>query len=140
MAGRSPAECQAMRDYGMNLGIAFQISDDVLDYAAVGKRLGKSLGDDFKEGKMTLPVIRAIAKASSAERKFWNRCLSDLEQSDKDFREACALLNKHGTLNDSLVEARRYAELGIKALSAVPDHPLRQHLEDLMIFAVERDY
>jgi octaprenyl-diphosphate synthase len=140
VAGRSAAECKAMRDYGMNLGIAFQISDDVLDYVAVRERLGKSLGDDFKEGKMTLPVIRAIAKAGPAEKKFWNRCLSDLDQSDKDFKEAVALLHRHNTLEDSLIEARRYAELGIKALSVVPAHPLRRHLEDLMVFAVERDY
>ena len=140
VAGRYPVECAAMRDYGMNLGIAFQISDDVLDYAATGKRLGKSLGDDFKEGKMTLPVIRAIAKASPAERKFWNRCIGKLDQSDKDFKEALALLHKHNTLKDSLVEARRYADMGIKALAVVPDAPLRRHLEDLIIFAVERDY
>jgi len=140
VAGRSAAECQAMRDYGMNLGIAFQISDDVLDYVATGKRLGKSLGDDFKEGKMTLPVIRAIAKATPAEKKFWNRCLSDLDQSDKDFKEAVALLHKHDVLKDSLDEARRYAGQGIRALSVVPDSPLRQSLEELMVFAVERDY
>lgn len=140
VAGRSAAECKAMRDYGMNLGIAFQISDDVLDYAAVRERLGKSLGDDFKEGKMTLPVIRAIAKATPAEKKFWERCLGDLDQSDKDFGEAVALLQKQGALNDSLTEARRYAELGVKALSAMPSHPLRQNLEDLIAFAVERDY
>ena len=140
VAGRSAAECAAMREYGMSLGMAFQISDDVLDYVAVGKRLGKSLGDDFKEGKMTLPVIRAIAKADGAEKKFWKRCLGNLEQSDKDFKEAVALLQKHNTLADSLDEARRYAEQGIKALSVVPGSPLRQHLEDLMVFAVERDY
>lgn len=140
VAGRSAAECKAMRDYGMNLGIAFQISDDVLDYTAERERLGKSLGDDFKEGKMTLPVIRALAKADRTEKKFWQRCLSDLDQSDKDFKEAVALLHKHDTLNDSLDEARRYAEQGIQALAALPKHPLREHLKDLIIFAVERDY
>ena len=140
VAGRSAAECKALRDYGMNLGIAFQISDDVLDYTAQRERLGKSLGDDFKEGKMTLPVIRAIARANAAEKKFWKRCISDLDQSGKDFKEALALLHKHDTLNDSLKEARKYAEQGIQALAAVPKHPLREHLNDLIIFAVERDY
>ena len=140
VAGRPAAECKAMRDYGMNLGTAFQISDDVLDYTAERERLGKSLGDDFKEGKMTLPVIRAIAKATPAEKKFWERCLSDLDQSDKDFKEALGLLHKHDTLNDSLAEARRYAEQGIQALAAVPKHPLCEHLKDLIIFAVDRDY
>jgi octaprenyl-diphosphate synthase len=140
VAGRSAAECAAMRDYGMNLGMAFQISDDVLDYVAEGERLGKSLGDDFREGKMTLPVIRAIAAATPAEKKFWNRCLSALEQSADDFAEALALLKKRGALNASLAEARRYAAKGIEALAAVPESPLRQRLEDLIVFAVERDY
>ena len=140
VAGRSAAECAAMRDYGMNLGTAFQISDDVLDYTAERERLGKSLGDDFKEGKMTLPVIRALAKASPAEKKFWDRCLGDLDQSDKDFKEALSLLHKHDTLKDSLAEAKKYAEMGTRALAVVPKSPLRGQLEDLIVFAVERDY
>jgi octaprenyl-diphosphate synthase len=140
VAGRSAAECRAMRDYGMNLGIAFQISDDVLDYAASEKRLGKSVGDDFKEGKMTLPVIKSLAKADAAEKKFWSRCMRDLEQNNGDFKEAQTFLHKHKALDASLAEARRYADLGIKALAGVPAHPLRQHLQDLIIFAVERDY
>lgn len=140
VAGRSAPECKAMRDYGMSLGIAFQISDDVLDYTAQRERLGKSLGDDFKEGKMTLPVIRAIAKASPAEKKFWQRCLAALDQSDNDFHEALALLHKHDTLKASLDEAQKYAEQGIQALTAMPQHPLAEHLKDLIIFAVERDY
>ena len=140
VAGRTPAECQAMRDYGMYLGIAFQISDDVLDYAASEKRLGKSVGDDFKEGKMTLPVIHAIARANSAEKEFWSRCLADLQQKDGDLQEALATLKKHNALESALTEARKYAALGIKALSALPDHPLRRHLADLIVFAVERDY
>ncbi|MFH1157489.1 MAG: polyprenyl synthetase family protein [Pseudomonadota bacterium] len=140
VAGGSPSECMAMRDYGMNLGIAFQISDDILDYSSSGTRLGKSVGDDFKEGKMTLPVIRAVAKADAAERRFWNRCMTDLRQEDGDFQEALALLRKHDALNSSLSEAGRYAELGKKALAGVPDHPLRGHFGGLIVFAVERDY
>ena len=91
VAGRPAAECRALRDYGMNLGIAFQIADDVLDYAASEKRLGKSVGDDFREGKVTLPVIQAIAKASAAEREFWNRCLADLRQKEGDLQEAFSI-------------------------------------------------
>jgi octaprenyl-diphosphate synthase len=140
VAERTPAECKAMRDYGMYLGIAFQISDDVLDYAASEKRLGKSIGDDFKEGKMTLPVIHAIARADGAEKEFWSRCLAELQQKDGDLQEALATLKKHNALESALAEARKYAALGIKALSALPDHPLRQHLTDLIVFAVERDY
>ena len=75
VAGRAPAECLTMREYGMCLGVAFQISDDVLDYAASEERLGKSIGDDFREGKMTLPVIKALEGATPGERKFWHRCI-----------------------------------------------------------------
>lgn len=140
VAGRSAAEVAAMRDYGMNLGIAFQISDDVLDYVAQHERLGKNLGDDFKEGKMTLPVIRAIEKATPAEKKFWQRCLGDLEQTDRDLKDAVTLMVKHNTLDGSLAEARQYAEKGIRALAIVPAGPLRQYLEQLIAFAVDRDY
>ncbi len=140
VAERSAEECAALRSYGMNLGMAFQIADDVLDYTAKRERLGKSLGDDFKEGKMTLPVIRAIARADADEKKFWNRCLGEMEQSDADFDRACAILARHGALEESLVEARRYAGQGIDALGAVEDSPLRRHLEDLVVFAVDRDY
>lgn len=140
VAGRPASECAAMRDYGMNLGIAFQIADDVLDYTAQRERLGKSLGDDFKEGKMTLPVIRAIAGANAAEKKFWQRCLSDLDQTDKDFTEALSMLDKHGAIEASLAEARKYAEKGIQSLAAMPKHPLRESLKSLIDFAVERDY
>lgn len=140
VAGGSSSECQAMRDYGMNLGIAFQISDDVLDYASSEKSIGKSVGDDFKEGKITLPVIRAVAEANADERRFWNSCMTDLRQKDGDFQEALALIEKHDALKNSLDEARCYAELGKKALAGVPDHPLRRHLGDLIVFAVEREY
>jgi len=140
VAGVGPAECRAMRDYGMYLGIAFQISDDVLDYTSVETRLGKSVGDDFKEGKMTLPVIRAIAQSTPSEMSFWARCLADLRQKDGDLQEAFSLLKRHGALESSLAEARRYSDLGIKSLAALPDHPLRQHLQELIVFAVERDY
>lgn len=140
VAGRPAAECQAMRDYGMNLGIAFQISDDVLDYAASAERLGKSVGDDFKEGKMTLPVLKAYAQGTAEEKKFWQRCLGDVQQKEDDLRQAQALLEKYGALDSALAEARDYAALGKKALMAVPAHPLRECLGDLMTFAVERDY
>jgi octaprenyl-diphosphate synthase len=139
VAGRSEAECAALRDYGMALGIGFQISDDVLDYAASEARLGKSLGDDFREGKMTLPVIKAIAKATSAERTFWARVMEG-EQDENDFTEAVGLLKKHKALDTALTEARAHAETGRKALSVLPDSPIRQELLDLITFAVERDY
>ena len=140
VANRSAAECQAMRDYGMYLGIAFQISDDVLDYAASEKKLGKSLGDDFKEGKLTLPVIKAIALADENEKAFWNKCLSLLDQQEGDFQKAVSILEKYNTLKDSIADAEKYALLGMQTLQALPDNELRECLSELIVFAAKRSY
>ena len=140
IAGRSAAECMTMREYGMCLGVAFQISDDVLDYAASEDRLGKSLGDDFREGKMTLPVIKAIQNATPAERRFWHRCLTDLNQDEGDFKEALRLLEAYNGLGQSLDIARQFAARGRQLLKDLPSHPLSGDLAELITFAVERDY
>lgn len=140
VADRPANECAAMRDYGMYLGIAFQISDDVLDYAASEERMGKSVGDDFREGKMTLPVLKALSKANAAEKAFWQRTMADGNQSKEDLAEAQALLKKHKVLAESLATARDYAAKGKKCLEKLPGHPIRQDLAELIDFAVERDY
>ena len=140
IAGRSKGECMTMREYGMCLGVAFQISDDVLDYAASEERLGKSLGDDFREGKMTLPVIKALQHATPGERRFWHRCLTDLKQEDGDFKESLRLLEAHNSLSQSLETARQFAARGRQLVKDLPAHPLRSELSELITFAVERDY
>jgi octaprenyl-diphosphate synthase len=140
VADRPAGECAAMRDYGMYLGIAFQISDDVLDYAAAEERLGKSVGDDFREGKMTLPVLKALSKATPAEKQFWQRTMGDLDQTDEDLAEAQTLLKKYKTLPESLAAARDFAAKGKRCLDKLPGHPLRQDMAELIDFAVERDY
>jgi octaprenyl-diphosphate synthase len=140
VAGRPPEECRAMRDYGMALGVAFQISDDVLDYASSSQSMGKSPGDDFREGKMTLPVIKAIAKAPPAERKFWSRCMSrDGWRQEEDFSEALSLLRAHDTLESSLADARAYVDIGKKAIETLPRHPIKNDLIGLLDFTVERE-
>ncbi|MEZ0226575.1 MAG: polyprenyl synthetase family protein [Alphaproteobacteria bacterium] len=140
VAGRSSGECKTIREYGQCLGIAFQISDDVLDYAASEERLGKSLGDDFREGKMTLPVIKALQHATPGERKFWHRCMTDLDQKEGDFKEAKRLFIAHNALGQSLDLARQFAARGRQLLNDLPTHPLRNDLAELITFAVERDY
>ena len=94
----------------MALGIAFQITDDALDYAASSEDIGKAVGDDFKEGKITLPVILAWEDGDDAERGFWQRCLQEGEISDSDLEDALAILNKHSAITRSLAEARQHAE------------------------------
>lgn len=141
VADRSEKECQAMRDYGMNLGVAFQISDDVLDYQASEKTLGKSLGDDFKEGKMTLPVIYALQQGTETDRAFFARVFSaDAVQREEDFNQACEILSKTGALEKSIAAAWAYAEAGKKALVDLPPSPIKTYLLDLLDFAVARDH
>ncbi len=140
VAARPTAEIDALRSYGHNLGIAFQIIDDVLDYSAEQARLGKSVGDDFKEGKMTLPVILAIARADSSERAFWQRCLGDLQQQEGDFAEAQKLLAKHGCLADCVARAKHYAAIAHDALGLFADSPIKQALLATIDFTVTRDF
>ena len=137
-AGRDAA--QAMCEYGMNLGIAFQIADDVLDYAADAEKLGKAVGDDFREGKMTAPVILALQKANADERSFWIRTMSAREQEDSDLVRAQSILTRHGALDGGLALARDYAAKAREALAEAPDSPLRAALDALALYAVEREF
>lgn len=140
IAGRPADQCRAMRDYGMYLGIAFQISDDVLDYASTDARIGKSPGDDFKEGKMTLPVILALEAADAEERAFWQRTLADLDQREGDLETARQILARHNALEGALDIARAQAALGRQSLASLPQSTISTDMADLIDFAVERDY
>jgi len=106
IAGRPRAECDALESYGMNLGIAFQLVDDALDYSAKQVELGKTIGDDFREGKLTLPVILAFMRGDESERTFWRRVLEDQDQRDGDLDDAVRLMERHGTLAGTLARAR----------------------------------
>ena len=130
----------ALRTYGMNLGIAFQIADDVLDYSALQEKLGKTVGDDFREGKLTLPVILAITRGTETERAFWKRTLETREQHDSDLAEAQRLLAKHKALDDSIARARHYVTIAREALARFPASPLRQALADMADFIVAREF
>ena len=140
VAERPPAEAEALRSYGENLGIAFQLIDDVLDYSAREVVLGKSLGDDFRDGKITLPVVLAFARGSAEERRFWRRTLEQVEQRDGDFAHAIELLHRHGALADSLARAARYGAAARRALEGFPPSAPKQALLDLVDFCIERAY
>lgn len=140
VADRNPAECAAMRDFGIELGIAFQIVDDVLDYSARQARLGKTIGDDFREGKITLPVILAIGRGDADEREFWRRTLEDGDQSDKDLDRAVAILQRHNALADSMAAARAHADAARRAIAQLPASPMRTALEEVVEFVVARDF
>lgn len=138
--GRPASEEEALRTFGLNLGIAFQIADDVLDYAAESSRLGKTVGDDFREGKITLPVILAMHRGSEAERQFWHRTLDQRDQRDGDLTHAQDILHRHNTLRDAIERARHYGAIARDALGLFDDHPVKEALLDIIDFTVERGF
>jgi octaprenyl-diphosphate synthase len=140
VAGRPDAEQRALADYGMNLGIAFQLIDDLLDYSALQAQLGKTVGDDFREGKMSLPVVLAFARANDEEREFWTRTMERLEQEEGDLGQAIALLQKLGVLDETAARARDYAVRAKQALAVFPDGEIRAAMMEAVDFAVDRAY
>jgi octaprenyl-diphosphate synthase len=140
VAGRSAAEEEALDAYGRNLGIAFQLIDDMLDYSALQSELGKTIGDDFRDGKLTLPVVLALRAADEREREFWRRTLEDSEQRDGDLAHAIELMRRHGTLAATLERAREYGETARRALATFRDGPERQALDEVIAFCLERGY
>ena len=129
---------KTMKDYGMALGIAFQITDDALDYHADEGDLGKTVGDDFAEGKTTLPVMMAYHKGDDEEQAFWKRTIADGEIKDDDLAHAQALMQKHGAITGSLAEARRHAEQAEACLAGLPATPARDALIETAAFAASR--
>lgn len=140
VAGRPEAEEQALRDYGMNFGIAFQLVDDILDYSADQQALGKTVGDDFREGKMTLPIVLAFARGDETEKQFWRRCLEDMEQRDGDLEQAIGLLERHGAIAEAKRRAEHYGALAREALAVFPDKPERRALAEVVDFCIQRLY
>ena len=132
-----PAE-EAMDSYGRNLGIAFQLVDDALDYSAAQEQLGKTVGDDFREGKITLPVLLAFARGSEEERVFWRRVLEDRDQTEADLPHAQALMAQHGALADTITRARDYGDAALAALASFPAGPARQALAGIVEFCIAR--
>jgi len=129
---------QALFDYGDALGIAFQIVDDLLDMSGDQNAIGKNVGDDFREKKLTLPLIKAIAKADAEERAFWVRTIEKGRQEDGDLEHAIALLHKHGALEDTRLEALAWADKAVAAIGQLPEHPVRDMLREIAGYVVAR--
>ena len=140
VAEREPSIEERLETFGRNLGIAFQLVDDALDYAADSASMGKNAGDDFREGKLTLPVILAYARGSDDERSFWQRTIARFRQEDSDLAQAIALCRKHGTLTETLDRARHYAARAKDALAGLPDSAARAALFETADFAVSRGF
>jgi octaprenyl-diphosphate synthase len=138
IAGVAEHQVDALRTYGDALGMAFQIVDDLLDYGGSDVAIGKNTGDDFRERKVTLPVIKAVAVASAEERAFWVRVIEKGEQREGDLAQALAIMDGHGAMAAARNEAVMWAARARGALGVLPDVPLRGMLEDLADYVVAR--
>jgi octaprenyl-diphosphate synthase len=138
IANRPAEEQAALRSYGKNLGLAFQLIDDALDYSGDSAQLGKSIGDDFREGKITLPVILSFRRGNDKEREFWNRTIVNGEIGDGDLETAVGLMKKHRSLEATMERARSYGTIAYDALAIFRDCPQKSALEDVITFCVNR--
>jgi octaprenyl-diphosphate synthase len=140
IAGRPKAEQAACRSYGMNLGVAFQLVDDALDYGGKAAKLGKNVGDDFREGKITLPVVLSFRRGSDSERAFWVRALENSEASEQDLETAIGLMTRHRAIEDTIKRADHYGAIAKDALGLFPASPMKQALEEAVEFCISRSY
>ena len=138
VAERSAAEEEALRSFGLNLGIAYQLVDDALDYGALQSDLGKTVGDDFRDGKITLPVVLAFRRGDDEERAFWRRTMEEEEQEDGDFARAMALLTRHDTIADSIERARHYSAMARDALGLFPPSDVKDAFLAVVDFCTDR--
>jgi octaprenyl-diphosphate synthase len=138
IAGKSKAEQAACRSYGTNLGIAFQLIDDALDYGGVASKLGKNTGDDFREGKITLPVVLSYRRGNEAERAFWKRCLEQGQHGDTELAEAMTLVKKHRAIEDTIERAKHYGAMARDALAIFADTPMKRSMLEAVDFCISR--
>ena len=140
VAERPEAEELALDAYGRNLGIAFQLVDDAIDYSSDEATMGKGVGDDFRDGKVTLPVILAHARGSAEDREFWRAAMMGHKASDADLARATGLLRETGALEDTLAQARHYGQRAIDALGIFSTSAAKAALTEAVAFAVARAY
>ncbi|MHA1524183.1 MAG: polyprenyl synthetase family protein [Alphaproteobacteria bacterium] len=140
VAKRPQEEWAALRSYGRNLGLAFQLADDALDYSGSEAELGKAVGDDFREGKITLPIVLAYRRGGKKDRAFWERTLGAGEQTDDDLIEAIGILEGRDAITNTLERARHFGAIAVDALGIFPESDLKSALVDLVGFAIIRTH
>jgi octaprenyl-diphosphate synthase len=138
IAAASKTDRAALRSYGMNLGLAFQLVDDALDYGGSSSELGKNVGDDFREGKVTLPVILSYRRGSPQERKFWTAAIEENATDDAALDRAIALMARHGSIADTIGRARHFGEIARDALAPLKATPQKTALLDVIDFCISR--
>jgi octaprenyl-diphosphate synthase len=140
VAERDEAVEEALDAYGRNLGIAFQLVDDAIDYASDAQTMGKGVGDDFRDGKVTLPVILAHARGGEADRLFWREAMEGRRASDEDLAHATTLLEETGAIRDTVARARHYGQRAVDALGPFPGGKAKAALVEAVEFAISRAY
>jgi octaprenyl-diphosphate synthase len=138
VAGQGKAERNALRSYGTNLGLAFQLIDDVLDYGGSAEDLGKNVGDDFREGKITLPVVLAYRRGTGEERDFWRKAIEAGENDDSALERAMELITKYDCLPDTVARAEHYGSIARDALAPLPDSPEKEAMMEVIAFCLHR--
>ncbi len=138
VAERSNQEQAALRSYGKNLGLAFQLVDDALDYSGEQAKLGKSVGDDFREGKITLPVVLSCRYSAEEERAFWRRTVQNGDMRDGDLQQAIAYVNASGAIDETIQRARHFGAMACAALAAFPEGAEKAALLDAVEFCISR--
>ncbi|WP_420340490.1 polyprenyl synthetase family protein [Roseibium sp.] len=138
IAGQNDVMRKAARTYGLELGYAFQMVDDALDYGGSSADLGKDVGDDFREGKITLPVVLAVARGTDQDRAFWKRCMEGDNVTDADLAEAIELLKKYDAISETVQRARTYGDNALKALDQLPAGAHTDALADAVAFCIAR--
>ena len=137
---REGNEAAALHSYGRNLGIAFQLVDDALDYGGRAAALGKNTGDDFLEGKITLPFVLAFRRGTAEERSFWERTLQQGDRQEGDLERAVELMHRHSALEDTILRARHYGAMAIDALAIFPESRYRDALTAVVEFCINRNH
>ena len=138
IAGEAASSISSFRSYGSNLGLAFQLIDDALDYGGNSRDLGKNTGDDFREGKVTLPLVLAYRRGTDDERKFWQEAIVNDNNDDEALSKAIDLLERHDAISDTVLRARHYGEMAKDALAPMPDSPHKDALIDVLEFCISR--
>ncbi|MEM6464169.1 MAG: polyprenyl synthetase family protein [Pseudomonadota bacterium] len=138
LAGAKKSERDALRSYGTNLGLAFQLVDDVLDYGGTARNLGKNTGDDFREGKITLPVVLSYRRGNEQERAFWRTAIEDGDNSDAALEKALNLIARTNALNDTILRAEHYGAVARDALAPLADTPAKSALLEVIDFCISR--
>tara|TARA_B100001113_G_C21100744_1_gene618624 strand:+ start:863 stop:1900 length:1038 start_codon:yes stop_codon:yes gene_type:complete len=139
-AGASNTEVNALKSFGTNFGMTFQLVDDAIDYSSNNKIIGKNTGDDFKEGKITLPIILAYGRSNEKEKKFWKKTISKLEQENGDFDQALEIINKYQCIEDTITRANHFSNVAIDSIDIFNDNEYKNKLVSLVSTSISRIY